>query len=108
MKLARAGRLHRRDKGYATRRDMCELVSCSGNRRRRAATNWSLARTETSSTGEVPDFRPLDERVDERLNQILHRALARDVNQRYATGDELLRTRIKEMRQRNAARIVSG
>jgi len=38
----------------------------------------------------VPDFRPLDERVDERLNQILHRALARDVNQRYATGDELL------------------
>ena len=25
-----------------------------------------------------------------------------------ATGDELLRTRIKEMRQRNAARIVSG
>ncbi|TMG55095.1 MAG: AIR carboxylase family protein, partial [Chloroflexi bacterium] len=25
-----------------------------------------------------------------------------------ATSDELLRTRIKEMRQRNAARIVSG
>ena len=38
----------------------------------------------------VPDFRPLDERVDERLNQILHRALSRDVNQRYATADELL------------------
>jgi len=38
----------------------------------------------------VPDFRTLDQRVDERLNQILHRALARDVDKRYAAGDELL------------------
>src|SRR6184192_2511907 len=38
----------------------------------------------------VPDFRSLDERVDERLNQIVHRALARDLGQRYASGDELL------------------
>src|SRR5437660_482975 len=38
----------------------------------------------------VPDFRSLDQRVDERLNQILHRALARDVDKRYAAGDELL------------------
>src|SRR5215471_12732877 len=38
----------------------------------------------------IPDFRKLDSRVDERLNQILHRALARDLEKRYATGDELL------------------
>jgi serine/threonine-protein kinase len=38
----------------------------------------------------IPDFRTLDSRVDDRLNQILHRALARDLNQRYPTGDELL------------------
>jgi serine/threonine-protein kinase len=38
----------------------------------------------------VPDFRTLDERVDERLNQILHRALAREIDKRYPTGDELL------------------
>src|SRR3954469_13523537 len=38
----------------------------------------------------VPDFRTLDDRVDERLNQILQRALARDVAKRYASGDELL------------------
>jgi serine/threonine-protein kinase len=38
----------------------------------------------------VPDFRKKDERVDERLNQILHRSLARDVDNRYATADELL------------------
>src|SRR5437899_947475 len=38
----------------------------------------------------VPDFRTLDPRVDERLNQILHRALAREVDKRYATADELL------------------
>lgn len=38
----------------------------------------------------IPDFRTLDERVDERLNQILHRALARDVDKRYPTADELL------------------
>jgi len=38
----------------------------------------------------IPDFRKKDERVDERLNQILHRALARELDKRYATGDELL------------------
>src|SRR5438132_3225581 len=38
----------------------------------------------------IPDFRTLDERVDDRLNEILHRALARDVAKRYANGDELL------------------
>jgi len=38
----------------------------------------------------VPDFRTLDERIDERLNQILHRALAREIDKRYPTGDELL------------------
>ncbi|HZR20889.1 MAG TPA: serine/threonine-protein kinase [Verrucomicrobiae bacterium] len=38
----------------------------------------------------VPDFRPLDERVDERLNQIVHRALSRDLDKRYPTADEML------------------
>ena len=38
----------------------------------------------------VPDFRPLDERVDDRLNEVLQRALAREVGKRYASGEELL------------------
>jgi serine/threonine-protein kinase len=38
----------------------------------------------------MPDFRTLDERIDDRLNQILHRALARDLDKRYPDGDELL------------------
>jgi serine/threonine-protein kinase len=38
----------------------------------------------------IPDFRKLDERVDDRLNAILHRALARDLAQRYPNADELL------------------
>ncbi len=38
----------------------------------------------------IPDFRTLDARVDERLNEILSRALARDLDKRYATADELL------------------
>jgi serine/threonine-protein kinase len=38
----------------------------------------------------IPDFRKLDGRVDDRLNEILHRALARDLAKRYSTGDELL------------------
>jgi eukaryotic-like serine/threonine-protein kinase len=38
----------------------------------------------------VPDFRTLDPRIDDRLNEILHRALARDLDKRYATADELL------------------
>lgn len=38
----------------------------------------------------VPDFRALNDGIDDRLNDILQRALARDLNQRYATADELL------------------
>jgi serine/threonine-protein kinase len=38
----------------------------------------------------IPDFRKLDKRVDDKLNTILQRALARDLKQRYATADELL------------------
>src|SRR5690349_9532048 len=38
----------------------------------------------------IPDFRQLDQRVDDRLNQILHRALARDLEKRYPTADEML------------------
>src|SRR5437762_1607762 len=38
----------------------------------------------------IPDFRTLDERVDDRLDQILQRALARDLDQRYAAADDLL------------------
>src|SRR5881409_3050122 len=37
----------------------------------------------------IPDFRTLDQRVDERLNQILHRVLARELDQRYPNADEL-------------------
>lgn len=38
----------------------------------------------------IPDFRTLDSRVDDRLNEILHRALARELGKRFASGDELL------------------
>jgi serine/threonine protein kinase len=38
----------------------------------------------------IPDFRELDKRIDDRLNDILHRALARDLDKRYPTADELL------------------
>jgi len=38
----------------------------------------------------IPDFRTLDPRVDERLNEILHHALARDLNKRYPNADEML------------------
>lgn len=38
----------------------------------------------------IPDFRTLDSRVDEALNRILHKALARDLAQRYQTADEML------------------
>ena len=38
----------------------------------------------------MPDFRTLDDRVDDRLNHILHRALARDLDKRYPTADEML------------------
>src|SRR5206468_333066 len=38
----------------------------------------------------IPDFRTLDARIDERLNQILHKTLSRDLNKRYGSADELL------------------
>jgi len=38
----------------------------------------------------MPDFRTLDARIDERLNQILHKALSRDLNKRYPSADEML------------------
>src|SRR5688572_18702210 len=41
-------------------------------------------------TMSIPDFRTLDKRIDDRLNEILQRALARDINARYPNADELL------------------
>ena len=38
----------------------------------------------------IPDFRALDSRIDDRLNDILHHCLARDLAHRYATADQLL------------------
>ena len=38
----------------------------------------------------IPDFRSLDPRIDDKLNDILHHCLARDLNHRYATADQLL------------------
>jgi serine/threonine protein kinase len=38
----------------------------------------------------IPDFRSLDMRIDDRLNEILHRTLARKVEHRYPDADELL------------------
>jgi serine/threonine-protein kinase len=38
----------------------------------------------------IPDFRTLDERVDDRLNEILHHCLARDLTKRYSSADELM------------------
>ena len=38
----------------------------------------------------IPDFRALDERIDEPLNDILQKALARDIDKRYASADEML------------------
>ena len=38
----------------------------------------------------IPDFRTLDDRIDDRLNEILHRCLTRDLGKRYATADELM------------------
>src|SRR5207249_3844099 len=38
----------------------------------------------------LPDFRPLDQRVDDRLNEVLHRALSRELDKRYPNADELL------------------
>jgi serine/threonine-protein kinase len=39
---------------------------------------------------EIPDFRKLNSSVDDRLNEILHKLLARDLSQRYQTADEVL------------------
>jgi serine/threonine-protein kinase len=38
----------------------------------------------------IPDFRKLDSRIDDKLNQILQRALAHELHNRYPTADELL------------------
>lgn len=38
----------------------------------------------------LPDFRQLDKRVDDRLNEVLQRTLARKLDQRYPNGEELL------------------
>lgn len=38
----------------------------------------------------LPDFHHLNSRIDQRLNEILHRTLSRDLSKRYATADELL------------------
>jgi eukaryotic-like serine/threonine-protein kinase len=39
---------------------------------------------------EIPDFRKLDPRIDDSLNHILQRCLARDLNHRYTTADQLM------------------
>lgn len=41
-------------------------------------------------TMEIPDFRKLDNRIDDRLNEIMRRALARNLDERYPNADELL------------------
>lgn len=38
----------------------------------------------------IPDFRSLDSRIDNRLNEILQRVLVHDVDQRYPNAEELL------------------
>src|SRR5262245_32188191 len=38
----------------------------------------------------IPDFRTLDERIDDPLNEILQRCLTRDLTKRYTTADELM------------------
>ena len=38
----------------------------------------------------IPDFRALDPRIDDKLNDILHHCLAHDAARRYATADELM------------------
>jgi len=38
----------------------------------------------------IPDFHKLNQKIDARLNEILHRALARDLSKRYPNADELL------------------
>lgn len=41
-------------------------------------------------TMDIPDFRTLDKRIDDRLNEILQRALERNINARFPNADELL------------------
>jgi len=36
----------------------------------------------------IPDFCALDPRIDDKLNDILHHCLARDLTRRYATADQ--------------------
>ncbi len=38
----------------------------------------------------IPDFRTLSDKIDDRLNEILQKALARKPDQRYSTADEML------------------
>jgi serine/threonine-protein kinase len=38
----------------------------------------------------IPDFRKLDNRIDDRLNEILHLTLSRDLAKRYPNADQLL------------------
>ncbi|MGP8199655.1 MAG: serine/threonine protein kinase, partial [Limisphaerales bacterium] len=38
----------------------------------------------------LPNFSQINPNIDQRLNEILQRTLARDLSQRYATADELL------------------
>ena len=38
----------------------------------------------------IPDFRALDNRIDGPLNEVLQKALSRDVDQRYANADDML------------------
>ncbi|HEX3624598.1 MAG TPA: serine/threonine-protein kinase [Verrucomicrobiae bacterium] len=39
---------------------------------------------------EIPDFTAMDSRIDAALNKILHSCLTRDLNQRYASADQLM------------------
>ena len=38
----------------------------------------------------IPDFHSLDPRIDDKLNDILHHCLTRDLERRYATADQLM------------------
>jgi len=38
----------------------------------------------------IPDFRALDNRIDDKLNEILQKALARNLDDRYASADDML------------------
>ncbi len=38
----------------------------------------------------IPDFRKLDDRIDDKLNTIIQKCLERDLSKRYASADELM------------------